>query len=340
LEFETVTVAGQTNILGQPILIPALDTESSRIVGGDQDVTIKMTGVAGLELTVFANSVTCPPGTPDRSQDGTQCRVTISQVHLDKVPMPPPGGIIFMPPAWTIQPAGVKFDPPAPITIPNNGLPPGRVIDIFQFDHTLNQFINVGKGTVSEDGSVITSDPGFGITAAGWGGGGPPPPPTTMASGPECSFGPDDFQPPLDGERELCPEPDIPAGDNHGDGKYSLEGLFRENPDGTDRPHPAVDIQAEAGEDVFAPADGIVDTAKGDFPDAGNQIVIVHEDGTFTRYFHLQDMQVGKNDEVTKGQKIGTVGTTGNAEGTTCVHLHFEIRDENFEPVDPTGCLF
>jgi len=93
--------------------------------------------------------------------------------------MPPPGGIIFMPPAWTIQQAGVKFDPPAPITIPNNGLPPGRVIDIFQFDHTLNQFINVGKGTVSEDGSVITSDPGFGITAAGWGGGGPPPPPTT-----------------------------------------------------------------------------------------------------------------------------------------------------------------
>ncbi len=96
--------------------------------------------------------------------------------------MPPPNGIIFMAPAWTVQTAGTRFNPPARITIPNNGLAPGRVIDIFQFDHDLNQFISVGKGTVSEDGSVVTSDPGFGITAAGWGGGGPPPPPRTCAS--------------------------------------------------------------------------------------------------------------------------------------------------------------
>ncbi|MDQ2696503.1 MAG: Ig-like domain-containing protein, partial [Pseudomonadota bacterium] len=132
LEFETVTVAGQDNILGQPILLPALDTDNSRIVGGNQDVTLTMEGVEGLELTVFANSVTCPDGTH-------QCRVTISQVHLDKVPMPPPNGTLFMPPAWTIQPPGTHFDPPARIRIPNNGQPPGRVIEIFQFDHALNR---------------------------------------------------------------------------------------------------------------------------------------------------------------------------------------------------------
>lgn len=182
LEFETVTVAGQTNTLGQPILIPALDTAGSKIVGGNQDVILTMKGVAGLELTVFANSVTCPPGTPDRSPDGKQCRVTISQVHLDKVPMPPPSGTFFMPPAWTVQPAGVHFNPPARISIPNDGLPPGRVIDIFQFDHSLNQFINIGKGTVSADASVIVSDSGFGITAAGWGGCGQPQPPTTCTN--------------------------------------------------------------------------------------------------------------------------------------------------------------
>ena len=179
LEFETVTVAGQSNILGQPIAIPPLDDEGSKIVGGEQDVTLTMKGVAGLELTVFANSVTCPLGTSDRSPDGKQCRVTISQVHLDKVPMPPPSGTFFMPPAWTIQPAGVQFDPPARISIPNDGLPPGRMIDIFQFDHSLNEFINVCKGTVSEDGFVIVSDPGFGITRADWGGCGQPQPPPT-----------------------------------------------------------------------------------------------------------------------------------------------------------------
>ena len=175
LEFETVTVAGQTNILGQPISIPPLDTEGSKIVGGNEDVTLTMKDVAGLELTVFANSVTFPDG----SRTG---RLTISQVHLDKVPMPPPSGTFFMPPAWTIQPHGVEFDPPARISIPNDGLPPGRVIDIFQFDHALNEFINVGKGTVSDDAFVIVSDPGFGITRAGWGGCGQPQPPTTCTS--------------------------------------------------------------------------------------------------------------------------------------------------------------
>lgn len=178
LAFETVTIAGQENTLGQPILLPALDTEGSKIVGGNQDVTLTMKGVEGVQLTVFANSATFLDG----SRTG---RLTISQVHLDKVPMAPPDGTIFMAPTWTIQPHGVHFDPPAQITIPNNGLPPGRLVDIYQFDHALNQFISVGKGTVSKDGATITSDPGFGITAAGWGGGAPPPPPTTCT--PSCA---------------------------------------------------------------------------------------------------------------------------------------------------------
>ncbi len=187
LAFETVTVAGQENTLGQPILIPSLDLSEAQIVGGPQDVTLRMPGVPGLELTVFANSVTFPDG----SRTG---RVSITQVHLDKVPMPAPSGTVFMPPAWTVQPAGVKFDPPAGITIPNDGMPPGRMIDIFQFDHDLNQFINVGKGTTTEDGLKIVSDPGFGITAAGWGGCGQPqrPPRCTNACGPCKSPDPND----------------------------------------------------------------------------------------------------------------------------------------------------
>jgi len=172
LEFETVTIAGQVNILGQPILLPAVQTQNSKLVGGDEDVTIFMPGVAGMSVTVVAGSATFPNG------DKTG-QLSISQVHLDKVPMPPPNGSLFMPPAWTIQPAGVKFDPPAKVTIPNDGLPPGRIIDIFQFDHTLNQFINVGKAVVADDGFDIISDNGFGITRTGWGGCGLPPPPDT-----------------------------------------------------------------------------------------------------------------------------------------------------------------
>ena len=180
LEFEYVTIAGVINNLGQPILIPALDAVNSKIVGGSQDVILTMKGVPGLQLKIFANSVTFKDG----SRTG---RVSIDQVHLDKVPMAPPSGTFFMPPAWTVQPAGTKFNPPAQITIPNDGMPPGRVIDIFQFDHDLNQFINIGKGTTSADGFSITSDPGFGILSAGWGGCGQPQPPTTCTgTAPPC----------------------------------------------------------------------------------------------------------------------------------------------------------
>jgi hypothetical protein len=51
------------------------------------------------------------------------------------------------------------------------------VVEIFQFDHDLEQFVSVGPSRVSADGSVIVSDPGFGITKSGWGAPQPPPPP-------------------------------------------------------------------------------------------------------------------------------------------------------------------
>ena len=172
LEFETVTIAGQDNILGQPIMLPRLQLDGAKLVGGDEDVVVEMPGVPGMSITVFANSATFPDG----SKVG---EITLSQVHLDKVPMAPPNGSLFMPPAWTIQPHGVIFDPPAKVSIPNDGLPPGRVIDVFQFDHLLNEFIDIGKGTVSDDGFVIETDPGFGVTRSGWGGCGLPQPPNT-----------------------------------------------------------------------------------------------------------------------------------------------------------------
>lgn len=332
LAFETVTIAGQKNTLGQPILIPAVDAASAQVVGGDQDVTITMKGVAGLSLTVFANSATFPDGSPTG-------RLSISQVHLDKVPMMPPGGSTFIPPAWTIQPAGVRFDPPARISIPNDGLPPGRVVDIFQFDHALNQFVDVGKGTVSDDGFLIVSDPGFGITRTGWGGGGQPPPPTSDNEGPECPT--EGGQSPLD-DPQVVPPPDANR-PNHGDGRYSEEGEYRRNRDGTPRPHRGVDLEADVGTDVGAIADGtvILTCPASRCTSSGNQVAIEHADGTVSRYFHLDEINVSEGDSVSAGDNIGTTGTTGNAQGTDAPHLHLEIRDGALTgpSLDPTGCL-
>lgn len=176
LEFPMVTVAGQDNHLGSPIFLPALDTDNSKIVGGDQDVDLAMKGVPGLKFTIFAHSATFPDG----SHVG---RLLVSQVHSDKVPMPPPGATA---PAlmWTIQPPRVKFNPPIRVELPNtNALPAGTVTETFCYNHDLEQFVSGGTARVSEDGSVIVSDPGFGLVVSGWGGSPPPPPPPTCANG-------------------------------------------------------------------------------------------------------------------------------------------------------------
>src|SRR6185295_4522003 len=85
---------------------------------------------------------------------------------------------------WTLQPPGARFNPPIKVQLPNvDNMPPGQVIEVFQFDHDLEQFVSVGAARVSEDGAVIVSDPGFGVTKSGWGGAPPPPPPKKKCAG-------------------------------------------------------------------------------------------------------------------------------------------------------------
>jgi formylglycine-generating enzyme required for sulfatase activity len=83
--------------------------------------------------------------------------------------MPMPDGAA--PPfAWTLQPAGATFDPPITIEYPNmSGLAPGAVAYFLSFDHDTGRFEIVASGHVTEDGSTIVTDPGVGLTLAGWG---------------------------------------------------------------------------------------------------------------------------------------------------------------------------
>ena len=187
LEFPMVTVAGQDNNLGRPIYLPPLDNDNSKVVGGDEDVTLTMKGVPGVTYTVFAHSATFPDG----SKVG---RLTLSQVHADKVPMIPPNGTAPRL-VGTLQPSRVKFDPPIKVQFPNtDGLAAGTVTEIFSFHHDLEQFVSEGTARVSEDGSVIVSDPGFGLSVSGWHGGGGQPAPTGGAGGDPCK---DDNNDPL-----------------------------------------------------------------------------------------------------------------------------------------------
>ncbi|HEX3130766.1 MAG TPA: Ig-like domain-containing protein [Thermoanaerobaculia bacterium] len=186
LEFHFTTISGVDNSLGMPIRLLPIDVAGGKLVGGPEEVVIPMKGVPGATLTVAPNSVTFPNG----AKVGT---VSFTQVHGDKVPMIAPMGSNFTV-AFTVQPPGTRFDPPAAVTLPNIGLPPGSEVDLFSFDHDIGEFLSVGTATVTPDGLLLRSNPGVGISKAGWGGAVPPPPPLTNACEPgsctKCDPGP------------------------------------------------------------------------------------------------------------------------------------------------------
>ncbi|MDE5977090.1 MAG: peptidoglycan DD-metalloendopeptidase family protein [Turicibacter sp.] len=88
--------------------------------------------------------------------------------------------------------------------------------------------------------------------------------------------------------------------------------------------HYAIDIQAYVGQPVYAADSGMVVSASYS-SSYGNVILINHKNGYYTRYAHLDSLNVSAGDIVQGGQVIGLAGTTGNSTGP---HLHFEIRTD------------
>ena len=212
LPYNLVTIAGADNPLPAPIYMVKLDKDGAVWVG-KEDRVITVPGLPGFEFTVKKDSVTFPNG--DR-----EGYVSVTPVNASKVPMAPPNG---MQPQLivTIQPTGATFDPPAPLQLPNvDGHPPGAQVDMYSFDHDLEEFVSIGLGTVSADGTVIRSNEGVGVVKAGWhcgsqpgGGGCAHSCPTCQKCDGNCNCTPDDGQQP--GECKKCsggsPVPDDAA---------------------------------------------------------------------------------------------------------------------------------
>ncbi len=94
--------------------------------------------------------------------------------------------------------------------------------------------------------------------------------------------------------------------------------------------HSGVDISCHYGQQVLAPADGVVTYA--DFYNGyGRLLQIDHGNGISTRYGHLSGFAVGDGQTVHKGQVIAYVGLTGRSTGP---HLHYEVRIHD-TPVNP-----
>jgi murein DD-endopeptidase MepM/ murein hydrolase activator NlpD len=98
--------------------------------------------------------------------------------------------------------------------------------------------------------------------------------------------------------------------------------------------HAGLDIATNHGTTITSTADGIVIFA-GSHAGYGNLVVIDHGYGLTTRYAHMSSYDVTVGDHVTRGKKIGAVGSTGRS---TAPHCHYEVRLHD-RPVDPFNYL-
>ena len=86
--------------------------------------------------------------------------------------------------------------------------------------------------------------------------------------------------------------------------------------------HNGLDMAAPGGSPILAAYDGKV-VAAAYSSSMGNYIMIDHGDNLYTIYMHASALYVSKGAEVSKGDKIAAVGSTGRSTGN---HLHFSVR--------------
>lgn len=100
------------------------------------------------------------------------------------------------------------------------------------------------------------------------------------------------------------------------------------------RMHTGIDITARQGTPVYATGDGVVRVAGRNpqgYSGYGVVVVVDHGYGFKTLYAHMQSINVRPGQKVTRGQQVGTVGSTGMSNGS---HLHYEVM-QNDRKVDP-----
>lgn len=117
------------------------------------------------------------------------------------------------------------------------------------------------------------------------------------------------------------------------DGPTSFTDTYGEPREGGRR-HEGVDMFAAQGTPVVAMTEAVVHR-QGSTGAGGISVLLRGKNGTDYYYAHLSRFAaISTGQKVAAGERVGYVGTTGNAS-RTAPHLHFEIHPEGGGPVNP-----
>ena len=115
--------------------------------------------------------------------------------------------------------------------------------------------------------------------------------------------------------------------DAKGDGRFAA-------PRSGHRQHRGVDLAAELGSPVRTIRSGMV-TRVGLHHGLGRFVEVAHRRDLHSLYAHLNEVDVRVGERVRQGERIGTVGKTGNARHPWIApHVHLEVVRDG-EPIDP-----
>lgn len=102
------------------------------------------------------------------------------------------------------------------------------------------------------------------------------------------------------------------------------------------RMHRGIDVAAPIGTPIVAAAPGVIEYSGWNSGGYGNMVEVRHPDGSMTRYAHNSRNLVRVGQQVSQGEQIAEMGSTGYSTGP---HVHFEIHMPDQGTVDPVAYL-